>query len=465
MNHCKRITIIYPCVGRKAGQDYIRSWQMEPLPAAYVAALAPQDVDVRFYDDRMEAIPYHEPTDLVVMSVETYTAKRAYQIASEYRRRGVTVVMGGYHATLMPEEVRRYADAVVVGEGERCFPELIADFRAGRLRRIYHSSSPTGLKTVFPDRRIFSGKRYLEIGLVEATRGCHHGCEFCSITAFHQARHAHRRLDMILAEMERLKGSKKLFFFIDDNFTANAGFAKELCRALKGLKIKWVGQAGITLTQDRELMALMRASGCQGVLIGLESLNQKNLDSMNKGFNYRNIDYGKAIQSLNDHGLRLYATFVFGYDHDVFDDFKRTLDFCIHHKLFMAAFNHLTPFPGTPLYRRLQREGRLLYDKWWLDDRYCYGDVPFQTVIPPEVIKRECIKARKKFYSIPSIAKRMLNPSHCGNVLMFNAYWFINLLMRKEAEQRVDYPLGDVSCNQDLIAVKTDEKARALVTI
>ena len=460
-----KLTIIYPCVGRIQGEDYIRSWQMEPLPAAYLSALVPDGIDVRFYDDRMEPIPYDENTDLVVISIETYTSKRAYQIASEYRLRGVKVVMGGYHATLVPEETLQYADAVVVGEGEESFPALVEDFRADRMKRIYRSTGITRLKCSLPDRNIFSGKKYLDIGLVEATRGCRSHCEFCSITAFHNGKHSHRRIEMLVKEIGVLKSFKKLFFFVDDNFTADVNFAKEFCRALIPLKIKWVGQASIDLTQDQELMALMRASGCQGVLIGFESLNPQNLNAMNKKINYTNISYDTAIKKLNDYGLRLYSTFVFGYDHDVIDDFKKTLDFCIKHKIFMAAFNHLTPFPGTPLYKRLEKEGRLLYEKWWMDDRYRYGDVPFKTIIPPDVIRKECIKARKKFYGVSSIAKRMFNKNNCGNLFMFNAYWFINFLLRKEAEQRIDYPLGDLSFKNDLLKVDIKEHDDVFVTV
>src|ERR671916_89873 len=155
-----RLTLIHPCIGGKVGQKYIRTWQMEPLPAAAVAGLTPPDVDLRFYDDRMELIPYDEPTDLVAISVETYTARRAYQIASEYRKRGVPVVMGGFHATLVPEEVSDYAESILIGEAETLWPKLIEDFRNGRLRRVYRRAGRPSLDGLKLDRSIFSGKRY-----------------------------------------------------------------------------------------------------------------------------------------------------------------------------------------------------------------------------------------------------------------------------------------------------------------
>jgi radical SAM superfamily enzyme YgiQ (UPF0313 family) len=169
-----RLTIIHPCVGRRAGdRSYVRTWQMEPLPAATLAGLTPKDVSIRFYDDRMEEIPYDEATDLVAISVETYTARRAYQIASSYRARGVPVVMGGFHPSLCPDEVAQHAEAVVIGEAEESWPRLLDDFRHGKLEKFYRSAARPSLVKMMPDRSIFLGKRYLSVGLVEAGRGCH----------------------------------------------------------------------------------------------------------------------------------------------------------------------------------------------------------------------------------------------------------------------------------------------------
>ncbi len=163
-----RLTLVHPCVGRHARMKrYIRTWRMQPIPPALLAALTPPDVDIRFYDDRLEAVPFDEPTDLVAISVETYTARRAYQIASEYRRRGVPVVMGGFHATLCPEEVQRHAESVVMGEAETVFPELIDDYRHGTPRKVYRSPQRPSMAGIAPDRSIFQGKRYLPIKLIE----------------------------------------------------------------------------------------------------------------------------------------------------------------------------------------------------------------------------------------------------------------------------------------------------------
>ena len=449
-----KITIIHPCIGRIPGKDYIRSWQMQPLPAAYQAALIPKDVSIAFFDDRLEPIPFDETTDLVAMSVETYTAKRAYQIATEYRRRGVPVVMGGFHPTLVPNEVLEYAEAVVVGEAEQTFPQLIEDFRNGRMKRLYLAGGRSDISSIAPDRSLFVNKRYLKLSLIEAARGCHFKCEFCAISSFFDATQSRRPLERVIDEIKELKKHSKLFFFVDDNIVSYPKWAKEFYRALIPLKIRWVSQASITMAKDPEMLSLMKESGCQGVLIGFESLNPQNLDRMNKGFNKVTGGYETVVKELRKHRLRIYATFVFGYEHDTLESFAETVDFCIRNRIFMAAFNHLTPFPGTPLYRKLQDEGKLLYDKWWLDGRYRYGQVPFQSSLDPIEIMERCVKARKSFYSIRSIFRRMFSRTNSGSFFMLNAFWFINLLLRKEATQRENYPLGDLAFEGELMKVR-----------
>jgi radical SAM superfamily enzyme YgiQ (UPF0313 family) len=438
-----RLTLIHPCIGRRAGESYIRSWQMEPLAPAVLAGLTPPEVEIRFHDDRMEAIPFEEPTDLVAISVETYTAKRAYQIASLYRRRRVPVVMGGFHATLVPEEVGQYAEAVVVGEAENIWPRLIEDFRAGRLRRIYRDNGRPSLRGIGPDRSIFTGKRYLPVGLIEASRGCPETCEFCSIQSAFGSSQSWRPVDEIVSEISQL--AKPLIFFVDDNLTGDRERAKELLRKLIPLKIRWVGQAALDAGRDPELLDLLRRSGCQGLLIGLESLEEENLRQMDKAVNRLPGGYETALQPFRRHGIRLYATFVFGYDQDCGDSFPKTLAFALRHRFYLAAFNHLTPFPGTPLYRRLQQEGRLLFERWWLDPDYRYGMLPFAPAgMSADEVMTCCIEARRNFFSWRSILQRSLDFSvNSRNFFMWFNFFGINGLMRREVLQRAGYPLGD----------------------
>lgn len=448
-----RLTIIHPCIGRRAGdRGYIRTWQMESLPAATLAGLTPRDVAIRFYDDRMEPIPFDEPTDLVAISVETYTAKRAYQIASEYRRRRVPVVMGGFHATLCPDEVGRHAESVVCGEAETVWPAVIDDARHGRLQRRYQQAGRPPLDQLRPDRSIFRGKRYLPIGLVEAGRGCHFRCDFCAVQTVFNGSQTRRPVDGILGEIHALQQQRKLFFFVDDNITSNLAQAKEFFRALIPLRIRWVSQSSINAAHDEEFLELLALSGCQGVLIGFESLNAANLKDMNKAFNTMRGGFERALANLRRHRIRVYGTFIFGYDGDTPASFEPTVAFAREHALYIAAFNHLTPFPGTPLYRRLEAEGRLLYPAWWLDDAYSYNRIPFiPRGMAPDDLQRHCLAARKAFYSWSSIVRRGFDPVNRSDAFMWRNFYLINAMHRADVSQRDRYPLGDEAWSGPLL--------------
>lgn len=449
-----RLTLIHPCIGRRKDQPYIRLWQMEPLPPAAIAGLTPSDVEIKFYDDRMERIPFDEPTDLVAISVETYTAKRAYQIATEYRKRGIPVVMGGFHATLCPEEVSQYADSVVVGEAEALWESVLKDAERKTLQPYYRSVSRPSLARMKTNRFIYKGKNYLPIGLVEAGRGCHFVCDFCAVQTVFNHTQTRRPADDIFTELEQLR-SKPLIFFVDDNITSNMAQAKEFFKELKKLKIRWVSQASINAAHDQEFLHLIKDSGCQGVLIGFESLNPDNLKKMSKGFNTMQGGYEKALANLRKHNIRLYITFIFGYDEDTEASFKQTVDFALHHNFYIAAFNHLTPFPGTPLYKRLEQEGRLLFDKWWLDDRYSYNMIPFQPArMTPERLQRGCVESRAEFYNWSNIWKRSMDSVNRSNSAMWWHFYGINAMFRREVRQRDFYPLGDESFNGTLLKVR-----------
>lgn len=422
---------------------------MQPLAPATLAGLTPQDVAIKFYDDRMEVIAYDEPTDLVAISVETYTATRSYQIASEYRRRGVPVVMGGFHPTLVPDEVSEHAEAIVVGEAEGVWSRLIEDARDGRLQRSYRQGQRPTLAGMKPDRSIFAGKRYLPLGLVEAGRGCHLKCDFCAVQSYFGSTQTRRPISDILDEIKRMRAP--IYFFVDDNITSNMDEAKEFFRALIPLRIRWVSQASINAAHDEEFLQLIKESGCQGLLIGIETLNAANLRQMHKGFNTMRGGYEVALANLRRHGIRLYVTFILGYDEDTADTIHESLAFALRHKFFIVAFNHLTPFPGTPLYNRLAVENRLLYDRWWRDPHYRYGDVPFlPRRMTPEQVRDECIRARAGFYRVGSIVRR-LNTQSCR---LAYEHVLVNWMIRREVAQRVGFPLGDETYRGELLPVR-----------
>ena len=237
-----------------------------------------------------------------------------------------------------------------------------------------------------------------------------------------------------------------MFFFIDDNLTSNLAAAKEMMRALIPLGIRWVSQTAINVAYDEEALDLMRRSGCQGVLVGFESLDPVALKQMNKGFNLMQGGPKQAMHNFRKHQLRIYGTFIFGYDHDTCETFRETMDFAKSEGLFIAAFNHVTPFPGTPLYRRMQNEGRLLYEAWWNDDRYRYNMIPFRPAnMSPQELADLCVAARREFYSWPSIGRRATQRVNWRDPWMLMNYLVINAMHQRDVEGRNGLPLGDAS--------------------
>lgn len=244
-----RVTFILPAVGKKKGRPYISSWKMEPLTIAVLAGITPQDIEIKFYDDRLESIPYDEPTDLVALSVETYTAKKAYQIAQRFRRRGVKVVMGGYHPTLVPFEAAEHADSVVIGEAEGLWERLLSDFQNNHLRKFYWQKKRPSLAGIRPRREIYKDKKYLPLTLVETGRGCSMRCNFCCINVFYKYTYNFRPVEDIVEEI--VNTGKKNFFFVDDNITHNPARAKKLFLALIPLKIRWISQASLSCARTK----------------------------------------------------------------------------------------------------------------------------------------------------------------------------------------------------------------------
>jgi radical SAM superfamily enzyme YgiQ (UPF0313 family) len=435
-----RITFIMPSVGRKKGQPYVKTWQMEPLAIAVLASLTPREHELRFFDDRLEPVDYDHRPELVAVNVETYTARRAYQIAQRFRQTGAQVVMGGFHATLCPDEVMEHADAVVTGSAEPVWRKVLENCSTGRLQRRYDGS--TAFASELPDRSIYGNKKYTPITLVETGRGCRFSCEFCSICSFFGRQWVPRPVDDVIKEINRTRG--KLYFFIDDNLGADRSHFRILLQALQGIGIRWVGQISIDIARDERLLDLMESSGCIGVLIGFESLEAQNLEQMSKKVNRGAEEYAVAVAALRKRSIAIYGTFLFGYDTDTVETFERTLDFAIRHRLFFAAFNHLVPFPGTPLYRRLKASDLLLFDRWWLEPSYQFGDIAFRPArLSPEKLSATCLTFRKKFYSFPSLVRRGFDfRANSRGPFKFFLFWAQGLVGRRDIDLRQGLPLG-----------------------
>ncbi len=403
-----RLIFVQPAVGRKTdGSAYPKTWIMEPLWAATVAALLPKDCERTLMDDRLGEVDCAADADAVLISVECYTAKRSYEIADRFRARGVKVLLGGFHATLYPEEAQEHADALMMWSCENYWAEFWSDLVGGTLRPRYRSDGPPVFGPM-PDRSIFGKRDYGPLCLVETARGCRLRCDFCSICKFFRRSYTPRPVEDVVAEMRTLKS--KYFFFVDDNLAMDIGRLKALCRAVAPLRRRWVAQLGLNVADDEETLELLARSGCEGVLIGFESLSPDTLRKMGKDVNRIRADYARAVANLRRHHISVYATFVFGYDDDTSETFRAVYEFALKNKFFFAAFNHLVPFPGTDVYDRLKAEGRLLSEKWWLDPAYTFGDVVFRPKrMSPGELAGLCQEHRLRFYSVRSILRRFFD--------------------------------------------------------
>lgn len=414
---------------------------MEPLVFAILRALTPARITSELLDERLAPIPLDRSPDLVAITVETFTARRAYQIADAYRHRGIPVVLGGYHPTLCPEEASGHADAIVIGDAEGAWPDVLADAEAGTLRPRY-AAPPEPLDGLRYDRSLFAGKRYRPIRLVQYGRGCRFQCDFCSIHAFYGSDRRQRPLPEMVAELGTLNA--RHVFFIDDNLFTHAHQVDALCDAVRPLGIHWSCQISLDIASDPDRVRRMAEAGCLSMTIGFESLEPGNLRQMGKRCNLRYRDYHDMIGMIREAGIMVYGTFVFGYDHDTPESFDRTLDFAQRAKLFLANFNPLTPTPGTPLFRRLAEEDRLLHPRWWLDPDYHYGQAIFRPRgMTPEQLEEGCYRARTTFNRYRSIAARALDrsanlrtPYHA---LVFGA---ANLVSRREIRRKQGLVMG-----------------------
>ena len=437
-----KVTLIEPAMIKNNNFSEKPSWQLTPLTLATLAGITPSDVDVEVFDDRIEEIAYDSPCDLVGISVKTFTARRAYQIADEYRKRGVPVILGGHHPTLLPDEALEHADSILTGEAEGVWKDVLADVKQGRLKQRYCQTLTLPFEKVKVDRSVFTGKKYLPVGMVETTRGCPFSCNFCSVTTFFGRTFRHRPPQEVVAEIESL--NKKFVFLVDDNIVADKEAAKELFRALIPLKIRWISQASLTMTKDKELMNLMHKSGCAGVLTGIETISKSNLKQIHKSWNTVGIGYDEALKIARDNGISIVGSFILGMDEDTPESLNELLEFTIRERFFAVLYNLLTPYPGTELYDQFLANGRLTKPQWWLDPDYTYGSVVFDPKnISAHELEQGRLRLYREFYSPKSMWKRLWEPK--ANIQdLWHAFTFLtmNLPANKEEQMRFGRALG-----------------------
>lgn len=396
-----------------------------------LTALTPPRHEVRVFDENIQDIDYTWKAELVAITVRTMFASRAYEISETYRTRGARTVLGGIHSSMCPEDALPHCDSVVVGEAEEIWHTVLQDAENGQLKRLYRADKSADLKAApIPDRSSLAKGRYL-LDIVQTTKGCPFHCEFCAVHAFDGQTIRNRQIEQVIREIQGINSRdarykpKKAIFFADDNIIANRSFARELFVALQPCNINWMCQASINISQDPELLELMRESGCGAVFIGFESISGENLAMMCKGINQR-YDYLEAIRKIQSYGILVHSSFILGYDFDSEDTFDELIDFIRESNLLMPLINILTPFPGTKLFERLDEQGRILHKDW---SQYDTQHVVFSPArMSPQELLQGYKKVMKSVYSFDSILRKL------------NYYWMEDFWKRSNALDPVKSP-------------------------
>jgi len=371
------------------------------LPSLYVAASMPSYVETQIIDEDVEPIDFDTDADLIGFSFMTYNAPRAYEIADQFRSKGKTVIFGGYHPTFMPQEAIEHADAVCIGECENNVPNMMEDFMAGKLKSFYESELVDLKELPTLNRKLIHNRAYIAATTLQATRGCYHRCEFCSVAPFNRYQLRTRPVAHVLDE---LKGLGRNVLFMDDNITLDREYAKELFKEMIPLKKRWFSQCGIGIAEDDELLHLAAKSGCRGLFIGFESLSQQSLSAYKKHCN-RKKDYLDIVQNLHSNGIAIFAGFVFGSDEDGPDVFSNTLDFLLQSNIEALQSTRLTPFPGTPIFDKMNEDGRI-FDKDW--SHYDFHHVVHRPLnMDPETLNYGTSWLQHQFYNYKNISRRL----------------------------------------------------------
>jgi radical SAM superfamily enzyme YgiQ (UPF0313 family) len=402
-----KIKLISPSEQRKTNVFSSEMFKIQRLNFPLLAALTPPEHDVTIVDESFAPDNVDDDVDLVGITVMTDLARRAYQVADSYRQRGVRMVLGGIHPTVVPNEALHHADAVAVGEGEDVWGQIVADTARDQLQKIYRAAKPANLAgRPLPRRDLYprlSYKSFTPVATgIETSRGCPYDCEFCSVKLIGN-QYRSRPIAEVIDEIASLE--KPDLFFVDDNMAMNRNAAKELFTEMAHVKCRWVGEGTVTLAEDIDLVRKIKRSGCEALLLGFESV-QKDVQATMAKTRKLKVDYAEAIRRFHSEGIAILGAFVFGFDHETKDVFDQTFEFAITNRVDLAQLRCLTPYPGTRLYQRLFEEGRLLVPNWWLTD-ITQGSLLYRlkSMTPDEFIGG-LERISKEFYSLGSIVQR-----------------------------------------------------------
>lgn len=402
-----KIGFIAPALDLNREGEGERVFLLPPLTFPVLGALTPDHHEIEVIEERVRPIPYDRDYDLVGITFVTPFSKRAYEIADRFRSAGSTVVFGGPHASVRPEEALRHADSIVIGEAEEVWKNLLTDFENGRLKKRYGTGHLLDMAR-FPRPRLdlIPGEFTFRNSTL-ASKGCRFHCNFCFTAAFNRYQHRCRPIEDVIGDIEDMGGTgfgRNLFNFWDDNLIGNPGYTKKLLKAMIGLDKKWGAAVSSNITNDDEMLKLLERSGCIAVFIGMESINSKSLRESSKYHN-RVSKYGEMIRKLHDHGIGITGAFVFGFDHDDSSVFDRTLEVVKRIDLDCMTPAILTPLPGTPLHDRMNHEGRIFDHDW---EHYDYFHVVFRPkLMTPQDLYEGFLAFNQNFFSMKSIFTRL----------------------------------------------------------
>ncbi len=390
---------------RKVRRSRVLNFQQITMP--YLAARVPPEWEVIHFDEEAEEIDFNIDADVVGITFHTPSAFHAYAIAARFRSRGICVVMGGPHVTLVPEEAKSHADVIFVGEAEGLWEEFLKSFETKSHLDIYQQTEAPSLENVPQARKDCFHRHDHTNGVLFATRGCPSQCDFCTIAVMYPHKLRTRPVAEVAAEFASFKG--KVIIFWDDNIAGDMQYAKTLFRAIAPYHKWWSSQASVHAGRDDEFLEAAAQSGCKQLFLGLESISQQSMTEVNKGFN-RVEEYYRLIERIHSHDIAVQAGIVFGFDHDSPAIFEDTIDFLENAGVQNATFNILTPFPGTRMFQKMESQGRILTRDW---SKYnSRSDVVYQ---PKQMNVKELLAgfqyANERFYSLQSISKRLSRSS------------------------------------------------------
>jgi radical SAM superfamily enzyme YgiQ (UPF0313 family) len=424
-----KILLISPTVDAEKRTN--KGLMMPQLSLYILQGLTPREHEVKIVEEECDLVDLDEECDLVGISCMTANAPRAYQLCQEFKKRGKTVVLGGVHPTILPDEALQYADCVVVGEAEGVWEKMLKDFQDNKLEKKYHDPQPDLTKYYPKDFSKILKRRLYNLIPIMTTRGCPYNCDFCCVTDLFGKKIRHIPIENVVRDIK--ESGAKNFMFLDDNIIGNPKYAKELFKAIKPLKIKWVGQSSVSLlVKDTELMQLAAESGCKALFFGIESVSEEQTKKMRKAF--KELDeLERAFKDIKKMGILIHASMVFGFDDDTKETFSNTVRFLMKNKVGTVSFNVLTPYPGTKTHEDLKKEGRLTTTDW---KYYDHNTVVFK---PKNMSAYELqmgkINARKEFYRKSSVLKRL-----SGNLyspIIYLAINYGNMKQVKVEENRI----------------------------